>query len=284
MRTLDAIRSVALALLAGGCGGGAPLLHPAHPLAPDNVSLGAGVSHNVVMGEAESQLEKAKLEANSSTSTPGRQDRVLTGALAETMTGPGLAPWVGARAGIGYDSDAGLTYTGRGARVDARHAFVDGALALSVGLGIHRRFERTGGEGEEGSGTVPGVDTSDVSGAGGDLPVIVGYRSQGGLIAVYGGVRGHFEYMTGKVVLPDFNVAGATRIGDLEATKVGGSGLAGLMIGVEPVWVALEASVGLFHGSGNVTTPPDANGPNSRTNGSFTAPIVSPAGALITRF
>ncbi len=214
----------------------------------------------------------------------------MTGALAESMTSPGLAPWVGARAGLGYDSDAGLTYTGRSARVDARHAFVDGPLALSVGLGLSRRFFRTSQEGEEGSGSVPGVDTSEVTGVGVDLPVIVGYRSPGGLISVYGGLRGHFEQGSGDVPLQIFADPSEVRIGELSATRFGGSGLVGMMIGVAPIWVALEASVGLFHGEGSVKIPgaPAAAGQpqaaSRAANAEWTAPIVSPAGALITRF
>jgi hypothetical protein len=252
------------------------------------VSFGAGVSHNVVLGEAESQLADAKsASATGSATTPAGTDAILTGALAEAMTSPGLAPWVGARAGLGYDTDAGLTYTGRSARLDARHAFVDDSLALSVGLGASGRLAARDSEGGA-AGTVPGIDTSLVTGFGFDLPVLVGYRSPGQLLSVYAGLRAHFDRAFGDVPMRIFADPAEERVGDLDAARFGGSGLVGMVIGVEPIWVALEASVGLFHGDGFLRYPPSsaAGGGQSggRTNATWTAPSLSPAGALMTRF
>ncbi len=286
--TWRVLRGWCTATLLAGCGGGAPLLHPVHPLPPDQVSFGAGVSHTVVLGEADEQLANAKsASASGGAASPEGQDAILTGALAESMTSPGIAPWVGARAGLGYNTEAGLTYTGRSARLDARHVFIDESLALSVGLGASGRLAPRGSDG----GSVPGVDTSAVTGFGIDLPVLVGYRSPGQLLSVYGGVRAHFDRAFGDVPIRLFADPTEERVGDLDAIRVGGSGLVGMLIGVEPIWIALEASVGVFHGDGFLRYPSSGPGqpgqpgqPGRRVDTSWTAPIVSPAGALLTRF
>ncbi len=70
------------------CGGAAPLMHPAHAIAEDEFTLGAGFSGTVpvsppaIDGPAEAVVE--------------------SGAFA-----PGIAPWIGGRYGLGNDFDAG---------------------------------------------------------------------------------------------------------------------------------------------------------------------------------
>ena len=48
---------------------------------------------------------------------------------------PGVAPWVSARFGLPASNEAGLAYTGRGFRLDARHVFNRNRVAFSIGAG-----------------------------------------------------------------------------------------------------------------------------------------------------
>jgi len=86
-----------------GCGGGAPLLHGVQAVPRNTVTVGAGFSGAVL-----------PLEASGEGDASDRQQ------LKTAAVSPGLAPWVGARLGVGGGYDLGLTYTGRLARFDAR--------------------------------------------------------------------------------------------------------------------------------------------------------------------
>src|SRR5258706_5050818 len=100
---------VAACLLAVvGCGGGVPLLHPAHVLPAGRVSAGAGVS-----GEF-------SLRSNGAPRPPGDPEQAgFEDAVARAALSPGIAPWVGTRAGLGARLEGGLPDTGRAVRVDA---------------------------------------------------------------------------------------------------------------------------------------------------------------------
>lgn len=276
---------VATAAVAAGCGGGMPLMHPAHPLVPDQVSMGAGVSHTLALGEADEQIQAARRAAEPAGTSqgPDAKTRVLTGALAYASSAPGLAPWVGARAGLGWDSDAGVTYSGRSARVDARHAFVDESLALSVGAGARGLLSRPGSDGG-GSRNEPisGVDTGGLTGFGFDVPLTVGYRSAADLLQAYGGLRGDFERVFGDVRLRNADPSLDESV-EVSVSRVGGSALVGLVVGVPPFWIVLEGSVGVIHGRGSFEVR-EQTGSTERVSARFTAPTVSPAGALVTRF
>lgn len=200
-----ALVGAALSLL--GCGAGAPLLHPAHVLAPGNVSVGAGLSGALNLSAA--------------------SDPVSGGKLAELAAAPGIAPWVSGRFGIAGDNEAGLTYTGRSLRVDARHAFPLGtAAALSVGLGGSlisplRPADDDGG--------------SSVFGGGVDVPVLFGVHSKSDLYAFWIGPRGGFESMSGDVAL--------SRV---SARHFFGGFVVGVRGGFRHVHVALELD-GAYH-------------------------------------
>jgi hypothetical protein len=113
-----------------GCGGGAPLMHSAHVLAPEQMEVGAGFS-------SEFRLAPTKTEA----------DPLSERMLDQIAFAPGLAPWVSARLGFEDQFEAGLAYTGRTVRLDLRHAFTLGEpTALSLGLGA--------------SGVLPGAEGS----------------------------------------------------------------------------------------------------------------------------
>src|SRR5262245_57662550 len=105
-------------LSASGCGAGAPLLHGAHALPEGTVTLGGGASGTFARGGLSGDLDAAR--ATTVPGTPSSQARNTTyarGALAAAAAPSGVAPWVGARVGMKYDFDAGITYTGRTARI-----------------------------------------------------------------------------------------------------------------------------------------------------------------------
>ena len=142
---------LALALLAAnaiGCGGGSPLLHPARTLKSGDVRAAGGVSAHVVPGSLGEDLRRAREIAArdatgaSSPGEPGQNPDYAKGALVAAAIAPGLAPFVGARVGIGNAFEGGLAYTGRGVRADMRRSFDDGPYSLSLGLGVSTRALR----------------------------------------------------------------------------------------------------------------------------------------------
>ncbi len=168
----DWIPALVLALGASACGGGAALMHPAHTLSAGRVTFGAGVSNNFALGDADAAIQSARVAAGADTVVlPDEEEAYLRGTIADTLLAPGLAPWVGARAGVGYDSDAGVTYTGRAVRVDARHSFQDERVALSIGGGLSGKLLRPrtdsgpdGGIRAQNQSDIPGLDAGGVTG------------------------------------------------------------------------------------------------------------------------
>src|SRR5262249_14255801 len=142
----------AFSFFLAGCGGGVPLLHPAHVLPPGEVRVGAGLSGQVAL---------MPLPTTTGTAANNAKLQQLTAA-------PGVAPWVGGRIGIQGDNEGGLTYSGRSLRLDGRHAFSLGAPTLSVGLGLSAISAQRPGEGKDGS---------SVFGGGFDVPILFGAKS-----------------------------------------------------------------------------------------------------------
>lgn len=112
---------IASALAFAGCGGGAPLLHPAHTLNPGDVAMGAGLSGRVALLPPDAP--------------PGLDAEEAAAGLEALTVAPAIAPWVSARIGLEGANEGGLTYSGRAVRLDGRHAFGLGTPTLSVGLG-----------------------------------------------------------------------------------------------------------------------------------------------------
>ncbi|MCU0654670.1 MAG: hypothetical protein MUF64_05075, partial [Polyangiaceae bacterium] len=161
-----------LAVGAAGCGGGLPLLHPAHVEPEGQVTGGVGVSGQMVVGAASRTLQQARENTSQGSAVAGSSAGLYRqGALAAAGLAPGVAPWMGARVGLGQRSEAGLTYSARTLRLDGRHALGTGAVALSLGLGGQALLARR----EEGA-ALRGVDLAGVSGYGLDAPVVVGWR------------------------------------------------------------------------------------------------------------
>ena len=290
-RELGAAAIALLSLGLPGCGGGAALLHPAHALAQGKVSAGAGLSHAFVLGPAGGTSEPGP-------GAPGPagtvESRFVEDAVARAAMPRGLAPWVGARAGLGATSDAGLTYTGRAARVDARHAFEDGSVAISVGLGgsallFHpRQGPPDAGGAPSTAGRFAGHSGAlATTGFGADLPVLVGWRSAASIVEVWAGARAGAERLHGELNLASPGTAtGAPEVeqrATVSATHWYAGGLVGFGVGLSPIWVRLELSVGWAALSGSAEVPSSAGAP-SRVSTSLTGLQVAPAAAVLGKF
>ncbi|MBV9949891.1 MAG: hypothetical protein JOZ69_23820, partial [Myxococcales bacterium] len=107
------------------------------------------------------------------------------GVLVAASVAPGLAPFAGARVGIADAFEGGLAYTGRAVRADVRRAF-DLAPHWALSLGIAGSAALYG---NQPSDPLPDVDLARVRGWGGDVPLLVGYDSDGGLYAAWLGAR-----------------------------------------------------------------------------------------------
>jgi hypothetical protein len=262
------------------------------------VTLGAGLSSAFVLGEAQTEIDEARLAVGvpGEEVTGGREQDFVEGAVAIIATPPGLAPWVGGRVGVGEDSDAGVTYSGRSVRVDGRHAFEDDNVALSLGLGVSGLLQRPGSDapaqsGPSGepvapggrTGQIPGLDAGNVTGFGADIPVIAGWRSDAELVSVWGGARGGYERMSGELLLRINLDPTVEQPADFEATRWYAGGLVGLAVGVEPIRVAVELDVTWSQASGAIDVPAGTSPPARRT-ASVQAVTVVPAAAVVGRF
>lgn len=274
------------ALLSTACGGGAPLLHPAHPLPQEHVSMGSGVSSQFVAGAAKTHIQEARdAMANGAIDSDVERDRFVTGALAHSLLAPGLAPWVSARAGLGYSTEAGLTYTARSARIDGRYALTSESFAASAGLGATGVLARPGhdppgearGDSDE---QIPGVDAGGVSGVGFDVPLLVGWRSQASLFQLWLGGRGGYERLRGTAIIridPDPSLADDA---PFEAERWFALGVFGVAATVHPISLALELDAGYQYGKGSIQLL-DASGGRTRRNGKLDGFTITPGAAVI---
>jgi len=236
-----------LALTASGCGGGAPLLHPAQVLGRGDVTVGAGLSGQPVLLALPQSA--------------GTEEGRAAEALQERAIAPALAPWVSARIGIQGSNEAGLTYSGRGARLDARHAFtLNKNVALSLGLG---------GDVILAGRPTPGAEPTTFAGGGFDVPLLLGWQSTGGLYSGWIGPRLGLTWLRGEA-----SPQGASDALGISAQHVSAGLVAGLRLGFRYVHVGLEIAGDFHHVSGGL-------GP---TDVSFNQFSLTPAGALILSF
>jgi hypothetical protein len=244
-------RALTAALLLGstGCGGGLPLLHPARTLRPGEVRAAAGFSANVTTGGLSNALGAAQAEGQAV--TPGSTPTDVTyakGALVSASVAPGLAPFVGARVGVGDQFEGGVAYTGRAVRGDLRRSFdLSDHWSLSLGAGGTAALY-----GHQYGGDLPDVDLGQLHGWGADVPVLVGYESDGGLYMLWVGARGGWEHVDISEVRsePKEVTLGTPPIG-LSATRFWGGGLLGLAVGFRHVHVAMEVDASYATVSGD---------------------------------
>jgi len=185
----------------------------------------------MLFGSASSALADARVtQALPSASSADAPSSPYRGALALATLSPGIAPWIGARVGLGSQNEAGLIYSGRSLRIDARHAFVDGAWALSFGLGGTAVLAQPRASDND----LPAVRIQGTSGWGFDVPVLVGWQSPAGLVRWWTGPRGGYEHLGGRVGLQDVESiawSGSHRWAGAQA---------GLAMGLRHVFLALE--------------------------------------------
>jgi len=244
--------------------------------------MGAGISNNFVLGGADDSIESARqTTVPAGVPEPRDQQQYAEGAIVHTLVAPGLAPWVGARVGIGYGTEAGLTYTGRAARVDGRYALSNERTALSFGLGAsgilsHPSSDSSGSRPGTTRG-VPGVDASGVTGWGLDVPIIAGYRSDAELVQIWGGIRGGYERIFGELLLRASLDPQEESAADLSAHRWFAGGLVGLAVGVRPLWVGVELDFAYQRFGGEL----EWAGTRTVAVEGFT---LAPTGALIGKF
>lgn len=226
---------VALALFSIGCGGGAPLLHPARTLDAGDFRAMGGVSANVAAGSLADDLRTAR-EIAGRQGGPDASPEYAKGALVSAAVAPGLAPFVGARIGVGNSFEGGLVYTGRSVRADMRRSFDAKNWSVSLGLGgTAALYGRQQGQ------DLPGVDLSSLKGYGLDLPILGGWQSDGGLYKVWFGARAGFEINTvEKLTSEPKPVPVFPEPIRLEATRWYGGPVIGAATGFRHVHVALE--------------------------------------------
>lgn len=250
-----------------------PLLHPAQTLPQGAVRAFAGFSDDVAVGSFATALRAATNDAAANPSAPGPPGSDPTyarGALIAASVAPGLAPIAGARVGLGEQFEAGLAYTGRAIRADARRSFdLGGHWSLGVGAGGSAvLFGQTQGT------TLPNVDLGAVHGWGADVPVQVGYESDAGLYMVWAGARAGAEHVdVGALESQAGGSLGAPPI-SLSATRFWAGGLLGAALGFRHIHVAVELDVSYA----------DVEGDYNETHATVRGPTLAPAAALWWRF
>jgi hypothetical protein len=243
-----------------GCGGGVPLLHPARTLAAGDVRAAAGMSANFVPGTLGTELNAARAQSGNLTAPPPNDPTYAKGALIAAALAPGLAPYVSARGGIGAQFEAGIIYSGRAARVDARRSWNWDDVSLSLGIGFSYIFYGNGGD----SSALPYVDLNSIHGYGGDIPILIGWQSSARLFMAWAGVRGGWENATISALssTPQASAGAApnTQV-ELTGTRFYAGGLAGIAAGFRHIHVALEVDASYETVSGNyVSTPVTVSG------------------------
>jgi hypothetical protein len=249
VRSLAAASAVAAgALMSSGCGGGLPLLHPARTLKTGDVRVAGGFSGQIAVGSLANAMRDAESDASSGTTAAQSDPAFAKGALVAASIAPGLAPLVGARVGIGWESEGGVAYTGRALRLDLRRSF-DLSTHWAISLGAAGSAALYGHQ--EGS-ALPDVALNQLHGWGADVPLLVGYESDGGLYMLWLGARGGYEHIDISDVTsePKSVVLGSQPIA-LSATRYWGGGLLGFAVGFRHVHVAVELDASYMNVSGN---------------------------------
>ena len=264
-------------------------MHPAHTLAPNHVTMGAGVSSNFVLGDADTRIQNARtVMANGALETPEEKREFVSGAVAYALLAPGLAPWVGARSGVGWSSDAGITYSGRGVRLDGRRSFEDGVLAASVGVGVTGVLVHPGhdqpGEARGGNDeAIPGLDLGGVRGVGAELPLLVGWRSQAELVQVWLGARTGYERLWGSVLLRTDPDPTAEDSAPFEASRWFALGVLGVGVSIHPILIAIELDGGYQKADGSIRLKDNVSGARTRENADLQGLTLTPTAAVIGR-
>lgn len=272
---------------AAACGGGAPLLHPAQPLPADTVSFGAGLSGQFVSSDAANRIDRGRAAAAGPFTDPATARAYAEGVLTDALLGPGISPWIAARVGLPRATEAGLTYTGRSLRLDGRHVLSLGSeWALSLGLGasavlLHPDSSAPESSPGDAGAAAPAEFGLDANGWGGDIPVLIGYQPLDGFVDVWMGVRTGFEHISGELRAEDDDPA-ASRF-DASGNRLWAAALAGVSLGVPPIWFRFELA-GTFHRLSGKLRGPEGQPPLSFGELDASGWSLTPSGAILGKF
>jgi hypothetical protein len=243
-------------------------MHPARVLPLGEVRAAGGVSAQFAPGSLQNALVNARANAAGDPEAPGAPGSNPTfakGALVSALIGPGVSPFVSARVGIGSGFEGGLAYTGRGLRVDIRHAWHnDGPWTYSLGVGASATlYGRQQGE------DLPNVDLGSLHGYGADIPFLAGWRSLYGTYELWFGPRigGEHDVISALTSEPGDVISAPIR---LDATRFDAGGLVGFSTGYKHVHVAVELDVSYQYATGSY----------NQTSVTVTGLTIAPATAL----
>jgi hypothetical protein len=149
------------------------------------------------------------------------------------------------------------------------------------------------GDGTSWGSGEPRIDSSSQTGLVLDVPLLVGWRSQPHVVELWAGLRGGYEWLRA-----DFEITPVTPalewVLDARIHRWFVGPVAGLSVGVGPIWVSVELTAGLQQIRGTVlesfsmpsgqTTTPEGILPDERLRFDSTGITITPAGALIARF
>jgi hypothetical protein len=121
-------------------------------------------------------------------------------------------------------------------RIDMRRSFDKDDVSFSAGVGVSGAFY-----GRAHGTQLPTVDLSQLHGYGADVPLLVGWRSPGGLYQAWGGARAGLEHDTIEFLTSEPQTG--NQLYGLSATRYWAGGVAGFAIGFRHVHVAVELDV-----------------------------------------
>lgn len=245
-------------------------------LSEGKTTLGAGVSGTFLTGQAARDLVDARAVplasggASPLPSSPESQETYARGAAAVAALGPAVAPWVSARVGLPYNTEAGLTFTGRTVRADARHAWQGEHLALSVGAGVSAPLMSQAASGSQLAG-LSFAQKGGTSSFGVDAPVLVGWQSRSGIVSLWTGPRFGYERIGAEAT---FATESPALVGDISIERVYYGGVVGMAIGFRHLYGAIELDAYRQSISGDVLGQ----------SVSSSAVTLAPAAALVAKF
>jgi hypothetical protein len=157
--------------------------------------------------------------------------------------------------------------------------FGNWALSLGLGAGLGLAHPSSGESGSTSTfgaaGPIAGLDTSQTRSFAFDAPVIIGWHSSGDIARLWFGLRPSYEHAYGTL---SFASASTTTEADFNANAMTLGGLVGLAMGLRPLFVAMELSVGESRARGSMS---GTVGGVAGGSASLSAISLTPAAAII---